>query len=51
MPVRLYDLNSCGKRCAIAREFSLFCAYPKAGFTEDLSKSLADICAAHTRMI
>ena len=34
-----------------AREFSLFCAYPKAGFTEDPSKSLAQICAAHSRII
>jgi MEDS: MEthanogen/methylotroph, DcmR Sensory domain len=31
--------------------FSLFCAYPKAGFTEDACKSLSDICAAHTRII
>lgn len=31
--------------------FSLLCAYPKAGFTEDPSKSLAEICAAHSRII
>lgn len=31
--------------------FSLFCAYPKTGFTEDSSESIAEICAAHSRMI
>lgn len=34
-----------------AEAFSLFCAYPKAGFTKDSVVSLADICAAHTRQI
>jgi len=33
------------------QEFSLFCAYPKSGFTEDASKSVAEICAAHSRVI
>lgn len=32
-------------------EFSLFCAYPKAGFTDYAIKSLQDICAAHSRVI
>jgi MEDS: MEthanogen/methylotroph, DcmR Sensory domain len=31
--------------------FSLFCAYPKTGFTEEASKSVAEICAAHSRII
>ncbi len=31
--------------------FSLFCAYPKTGFTEDPSESIAEICAAHSRII
>jgi len=31
--------------------FSLFCAYPKAGFTEDPLKSMDQICAAHSRVI
>jgi MEDS: MEthanogen/methylotroph, DcmR Sensory domain len=31
--------------------FSLFCAYPRAGFTEDASKSMNQICAAHSRVI
>ena len=34
-----------------SQSFSLFCAYPKAGFTKDPSKSLAEICAAHSRII
>ena len=31
--------------------FSLFCAYPKTGFTEDPSESLAEICAVHSKII
>ena len=31
--------------------FSLFCAYPRAGFTRDLSKSINEICAAHSRVL
>lgn len=30
---------------------SLFCAYPKSGFARDCSESLAEICAAHSRII
>ena len=33
------------------QEFRLFCAYPKAGFTDYALKSLQDICAAHSRVI
>jgi hypothetical protein len=33
------------------QDFSLFCAYPKAGFTKDSSKSLEEICAAHSRIM
>jgi MEDS: MEthanogen/methylotroph, DcmR Sensory domain len=35
----------------LSRSFSLFCAYPKAGFTKDPQESLAAICAAHSRVI
>jgi MEDS: MEthanogen/methylotroph, DcmR Sensory domain len=38
------------KICKVQR-FPLFCAYPKAGFTEETSKSIAKICAAHSRII
>jgi hypothetical protein len=31
--------------------FSLFCAYPKSGFTGDIAVSLQNICAAHTRVL
>jgi hypothetical protein len=31
--------------------FCLFCAYPKSGFTQDMTISLADICGCHTKMI
>jgi hypothetical protein len=33
------------------QSFSLFCAYPKTGFTEDPSESINQICAAHSRII
>jgi len=35
----------------VSRPFSLFCAYPKAGFTKNPQKSLDEICAAHSRVI
>jgi hypothetical protein len=31
--------------------FSLFCAYPKTGFTKDPTDSFAEICAAHTQVL
>jgi hypothetical protein len=30
--------------------FPLFCAYPKAGFTSDPTKSIRELCAAHSRV-
>jgi hypothetical protein len=33
------------------RAFSLFCAYPKAGFTQDADLSIREICAAHSRVV
>lgn len=33
------------------RQFSLFCAYPKAGFTKDATASIQEVCDAHTRVI
>jgi hypothetical protein len=29
----------------------LFCAYPKVGFTEDASKSIARVCAEHSKVL
>jgi len=31
-------------------KFSLFCAYPKSGFTLDAETSIQEICAAHSRL-
>jgi hypothetical protein len=31
--------------------FSLFCAYPKSGFTEDANESIAKICGCHSKVI
>jgi hypothetical protein len=31
--------------------FALFCAYPKVGFTEDPSQSIARVCAAHSKVL
>jgi len=32
-------------------ELSVFCAYPKSGFTQDINSSLRQICGCHTKMI
>jgi hypothetical protein len=34
-----------------AQAFSLFCAYPRSGFTQDAAESVKEICAAHTKVI
>lgn len=31
--------------------FSLFCAYPKSGFTQDANTSLLEICSAHSKVL
>jgi hypothetical protein len=33
------------------QEMCLFCAYPKAGFTQDIKASIQHICNTHTRII
>lgn len=38
------------KFCA-KESFCLFCAYPKAGFTEDITASVQRICCEHSKMI
>lgn len=38
-------------RFCATEAFSLFCAYPKSGFTEDANESLARICGCHSKMI
>ena len=32
-------------------QFSLFCAYPKIGFTQDAETSIREICAAHSSVV
>jgi MEDS: MEthanogen/methylotroph, DcmR Sensory domain len=32
-------------------EFSLFCAYPRGGFTQDADASIREICSAHSKVI
>ena len=34
-----------------SEEFSLFCAYPKSGFTENPVESIAKICRCHSKVI
>jgi hypothetical protein len=31
--------------------FSLFCAYPKSGFTQNAEESIREICEAHSRVL
>ena len=31
--------------------FSLFCAYPRSGFTQESAKSFAEICALHSHIV
>jgi hypothetical protein len=31
--------------------FSLFCAYPRVGFTQDAASSISELCAAHSKVI
>lgn len=33
------------------RAFSLFCAYPRIGFTENMHVSIQDLCAAHSKVL
>lgn len=34
-----------------AEAFSLFCAYPRSGFTQDAAASISELCAAHSQVI
>ena len=33
------------------KSFSLFCAYPKSGFTQEAAASIKEICDAHSRVV
>jgi hypothetical protein len=45
--VRLEHLWS---RLCAQESFSLFCAYPKTGFTENAQDAIEKVCAAHSRL-
>lgn len=45
------NLEYLWNRFCAKQEFCLFCAYPKSGFTNDMNKSINDICGCHTKMI
>ena len=32
-------------------QFSLFCAYPRVGFTQDAESSMKEICATHSKIV
>jgi hypothetical protein len=34
-----------------SERFTLFCAYPRSGFTKDATESIEEICAAHTKRL
>ena len=34
-----------------SESFSLFCAYPRMGFTKDAASAISEICAAHSRVV
>jgi hypothetical protein len=38
-------------RLCHSERFSLFCAYPRTGFTRDAELSIAEICATHSRVV
>jgi hypothetical protein len=44
-------LETLWNRFCASQPFSLFCAYPKAGFTQSPADSLHKICCAHTKII
>jgi hypothetical protein len=35
----------------LKKSFSLFCAYPKSGFTKDAEASIREICEMHSRLV
>jgi hypothetical protein len=45
------NLEHLWNRFAANESFSLFCAYPKTGFTDTLVDSIQHICSAHSKMI
>ena len=44
------SLEQLWNRLCAQESFSLFCAFPKTGFTEDVGEALDKICAAHSKV-
>jgi hypothetical protein len=51
LPKATVQLESLWQQYCNRHSFSLFCAYPRAGFTKDASESLAEICALHSHVV
>jgi hypothetical protein len=45
------NLEQLWNKFAARESFSLYCAYPRAGFTDDLNESMQHICCAHSKII
>jgi hypothetical protein len=45
------QLEHLWNKFAEKESFSLFCAYPRAGFTQGMQDSLLNICCSHSKMI
>jgi hypothetical protein len=45
------QLEHLWNKLIVQQEFSLFCAYPKSGFTANLNDGLHEICCTHSKVI
>jgi len=45
------ELEELWNKFCSTRRFSLFCAYPKKGFSHDASESVMNICQCHSKVI
>lgn len=50
-PGATVHLEHLWSRFCEAEQFSVFCAYPKSGFTENAVESVAKICGCHSKLI
>jgi hypothetical protein len=51
LPAATVRLEFLWQKYCERHSFSLFCAYPRSGFTRDASESVAEICALHSHII
>ena len=45
------QLENLWNRLSQKEKFALFCAYPVAGFSEDITNSVKNICCAHSKVV